>query len=71
VVVLDTTTAFWASMGAALLADFGARVIRIEGLLAPLTGGGLTDTLHHYELANRNKRASRSIATPRPRGLER
>lgn len=56
VVALDTTTTFWASMGAALLADFGARVIRIEGLLPPATdGGGPTDTPHHHELANRNK----------------
>jgi crotonobetainyl-CoA:carnitine CoA-transferase CaiB-like acyl-CoA transferase len=30
VVVLDLTTQYWASVGAALLADFGARVIRVE-----------------------------------------
>lgn len=30
VVVVDLTTEYWGSLGAALLADFGARVIRVE-----------------------------------------
>ena len=32
VVVLDLTTEFWGSLGAAMLGDFGARVIRVEPL---------------------------------------
>lgn len=34
VLVLDLTTAFWSSLGAALLADFGARVVKVEPLPA-------------------------------------
>ena len=34
VVVLDLTTEFWASLGAATLGDFGAEVIRLENLSA-------------------------------------
>lgn len=59
VIVLDTATTFWASLGAALLADFGARVIKVER-----PGGTAFDEAtslppeavpHLYELANRNK----------------
>ena len=32
VVVLELTTEFWSAVGAAMLADFGARVIRVEPL---------------------------------------
>jgi len=36
VVVVDLTTEFWASLAGALLADFGARVIRVEDLSQPV-----------------------------------
>ena len=53
-VVLDTTTEFWAALGVALLGDFGAHVIKIE---PPSTrreaNAGTWD--HLNELANRNK----------------
>ncbi len=32
IVLVDFTTEFWASLAAAMLADFGARVIRLENL---------------------------------------
>lgn len=67
--VLDATASFWASMGAGLLADFGADVIRLDGL------GGLrgetaspeeAQSLH--ELANRNKRSiALDVSTQRGR----
>jgi formyl-CoA transferase len=56
VVVLDLTEAFWSALGAALLADFGAEVIRIEDVcvgrerLTPRSGWD-----HEAELAERNK----------------
>ncbi len=55
-VVLDTTTEFWASIGVALLGDFGARVIKIE---APSSRGDRDPGTWHYlnELANRNKQS--------------
>ena len=41
VVVIDLTRLFCASLGATFLADFGARVLRLEPLpLAPREGGG-------------------------------
>jgi crotonobetainyl-CoA:carnitine CoA-transferase CaiB-like acyl-CoA transferase len=53
--VLDLTTAHWSSLGTALLADFGARVIRIEDIPEPApeehTGGWDC----HAELSQRNK----------------
>ncbi len=52
--VLDTTTEFWASLGVALLGDFGAQVIKIE---APSSRRERDPGTWHYlnELANRNK----------------
>jgi len=68
VVVLDTTAAFWASMGAALLADFGATVVRLDGPGArDHDGGRPTDTPYHDELANRNK-LSLALARETPQG---
>ncbi len=58
VTVIDLTTAFWSSVGAALLADFGARVIRVEDLSAsrPLHGDGRSNGwAPEAELAQRNK----------------
>ena len=54
VVVLDMTTEFWASLGVALLGDFGARVVKVEPT------GGRGEPLSpisepQFELANRNK----------------
>lgn len=59
VVVLDLTTQYWASVGAALLGDFGARVIRVD------TGSPTGDPArgpekrepwdYEAELAQRNK----------------
>jgi crotonobetainyl-CoA:carnitine CoA-transferase CaiB-like acyl-CoA transferase len=58
--VLDLTTEFWSSIGTALLADFGARVIKIETL--PNSGSSRSDGKSHdvawdyeAELAQRNK----------------
>ena len=52
--VLDTTTEFWASLGVALLGDFGAQVIKIE---VPSSRPDRDPETWHYlnELANRNK----------------
>jgi formyl-CoA transferase len=69
VVVLDATATFWASMGAGLLADFGATVIRIDGPAADSNAGSPTDTPHHFELANRNK-LSVSIDGTTPQGRD-
>jgi crotonobetainyl-CoA:carnitine CoA-transferase CaiB-like acyl-CoA transferase len=63
VVVVDLTTEFFASVSAALLADFGAKVIRVEntGVPAPVQN---RDGMHpqeawdsHAELAHRNKQS--------------
>jgi len=53
-VVLDTTTRFWASLGVALLGDFGADVVKIEAPDSSVTNNGWD---HHNEIANRNKRS--------------
>ena len=59
VVVLDLTTQYWASVGAALLADFGARVIKVENLADREPGNLLHDPSvgwdYQAELAQRNK----------------
>jgi formyl-CoA transferase len=64
VVVVDLTTEFWASLGAAMLGDFGARVVRIEELPEPNRPLGRGDERHPaaswdalHELANRNKQS--------------
>ncbi len=55
-VVLDTTTEFWASLAAAMLGDFGAGVIQVEppGSRSAAEAGVWG---HLSELANRNKRS--------------
>lgn len=62
VVVIDLTTTFWGSVGAALLADFGARVIKIETVPAAhgSQGGTAPESArrpwdYQAELAQRNK----------------
>jgi len=61
-VVLDLTGAFWSSVGAALLGDFGARVIRVETLPAASEGRTQAEAPEgpagwdpQAELAHRNK----------------
>ncbi|MEZ5171297.1 MAG: CoA transferase [Acidimicrobiia bacterium] len=63
VVVLDHTTEMWSSLAAALLGDFGARVIRIEDLSVPARDPN-RDGQHpreafdaEAELIHRNKRS--------------
>ena len=56
VVVIDLTRLFCASLGATFLADFGARVLRLEPLpLAPREGGGEGVWNHDADLIHRNK----------------
>lgn len=58
VTVLDLTTAFWSSVGTALLGDFGARVIKIENLgekTAHGNDGAAVAWDYEAELAQRNK----------------
>ena len=59
VVVLELTTEFWSAVGAAMLADFGARVIRLEPPSeAHEEGSGQEPPVgwdHDAELAHRNK----------------
>ena len=74
-VVVDTTTQFWASLGVALLADFGAQVIRVEmvpearGRRAALDGDPPAAWDYRYELANRNK-LSLAVNAETPAGCE-
>ncbi len=63
VLVLDFTTEMWSALGAALLGDFGARVIRIEDLSRPARDPN-RDGQHpreafdaEAELIHRNKRS--------------
>jgi formyl-CoA transferase len=53
--VLDLTTAFWSSIGTALLGDFGAQVIKIENLRAARTSEPAAAWDYKAELAQRNK----------------
>jgi formyl-CoA transferase len=62
IVVLELTTEFWSAVGAAMLADFGARVIRVEPLPeareARAAGPAQEPPAgwdHDAELAHRNK----------------
>jgi formyl-CoA transferase len=58
VLVLDASASFWASMGTGLLADFGADVIRLEGLGGlPAEAASAVEAVALHELANRNKRS--------------
>lgn len=63
VVVVEMTTEFWSSAGSAILADFGADVVRVEDLSSPPTDRN-RDGLHpeqpvdwDAELVQRNKRS--------------
>jgi crotonobetainyl-CoA:carnitine CoA-transferase CaiB-like acyl-CoA transferase len=62
VVILDLTTAFWSAIGTAILADFGARVIKVEKLpmakVQGANGSGHQPPVawdYEAELAQRNK----------------
>ncbi len=66
--IVDATTAFWSSLGTALLADFGARVIKVEPLPQSASSPPGRDPSHH-RLANRNKR-SLALDLTSPRGIE-
>ena len=62
IVVVDLTTEFWGSLGVALLADFGAQVIRVETLPEARerrevrdAGDAPASWNYRFELANRNK----------------
>ena len=68
VLVLDATREFWASLAAALLGDFGARVIRIEDV-SHGGDGGQPSWDEQYELANRNK-LSLAINQDAPEGRD-
>jgi len=67
VLVLDATSEFWASLAAALLGDFGARVIRIDDVSND--GRGQPSWDEQYELANRNK-LSLAISQDAPEGRD-
>jgi len=62
-VVIDATTTFWASLGVAMLGDFGARVIKLELLpearerriMRPAAGDAPDGWDYEFALANRNK----------------
>src|SRR3990170_8090400 len=74
VVVVDMTTAFWASLGVALLGDFGAEVIKVEKLSdtreRPLDGRDQPPAWSYdFELANRNK-LSLSVNLDLPQGRQ-
>jgi formyl-CoA transferase len=66
ILVLDATASFWASLGAGMLADFGARVIRLEAISRAIDNATLA-TPAHNELANRNKQSVR-VDVARPEG---
>jgi formyl-CoA transferase len=65
--VLDATSSFWASLGTGTLADFGARVIRLEGISDAIDSAEIRTDAHHA-LANRSKESVRlDISTPEGR----
>ena len=55
VIVLDLTTAFWSSIGTAVLGDFGAQVIKVADLSAPGAAESSAGWDYEAELAQRNK----------------
>ncbi len=55
IVVVDLTVEFWGSIGAALLGDFGARVIRVEPPSSSEVGASAPAWNFESELAQRNK----------------
>ena len=76
VLVLDLTTEFWSGLAAAMLGDFGARVIRVEDraegdVADPNRDGQHPPTEWNYlaDLAHRNKRGI-AVDWREPRGRE-
>ena len=73
VVVLDLTSRFWSSMATALLGDFGADIIKVEGADSQERQRGDDGEPHEsgtwnwrFDLTNRNKRSlGLDLATPR------
>jgi len=57
VVVLDLTTQLWGSMAAALLADFGAEVVRVEPHDTQGDAGAHGTWNHTFDLVHRNKKS--------------
>ena len=61
ITVIDLTTEFWGSLGAALLGDFGADVLRIDPHPSPHAADELPSTApawnHRDELVHRNKQS--------------
>ena len=57
IIVLDLTTEYWSSLGTALLADFGATVVRVEApaVAPPAVPPARPGWDHHAELVQRNK----------------
>ena len=60
VVILDMATGFWASLGVALLGDFGAQIIKLETLPGDRQDDIISEAPpaswnYRFELANRNK----------------
>jgi formyl-CoA transferase len=64
--VLDATSSFWASLGTGMLADFGARVMRLEGISDAIDSAEIRTDAHHA-LANRSKESIRLDIT-QPQG---
>jgi formyl-CoA transferase len=72
IVVADLTIEFWGGIGAALLADFGAEVIRIDDLSASPAPSDDDPAPWNYrfELANRNKMSlALDLESERGRGI--
>jgi formyl-CoA transferase len=71
IVVVDFTSEFWGSLAGALLADFGADVVRIDQLPRPASDGNDGSPSWNYEadLVDRNK-SSLALDLDAPRGVE-
>ena len=69
VTVVDLTTTFWGSLGAAMLGDFGAEVIRIDDPSEPRAETPEGDWNYVHDLTNRNK-MSLAVALETTRGRD-